>query len=166
MGATTLIRLQNKEARRLGFVKLARLRDRPEFMEQAAVWFGRQWNVPAETYKMSIQNCIAGNVPLPQWYLILNLNGEIIGGAGIVERSFQDRKEPMPCLESLFVEERYRKFGIATYMLYIVRKDAGKLGLPFLYLKTGSSRFYEKHGWSFIAAIGNGESLYSAPTLS
>ena len=45
------------------------LRDRPEMLEAAAAWFHAKWGIPAEAYRDSMRQCLAGDGPVPQWYM-------------------------------------------------------------------------------------------------
>lgn len=46
---------------------------------------------------------------IPQWYIIVNENNEIIAGAGVIENDFHEYKHLTPNLCALFVEKEYRK---------------------------------------------------------
>lgn len=45
------------------------LRDRPAYREAAGRWFHEKWGVPLAEYRRSIDACLAGPGPVPQWYL-------------------------------------------------------------------------------------------------
>ena len=38
-------------------------------------------------------DCISRKTEIPQWYIVLNEEGDIIAGAGVVENDFHDRRD-------------------------------------------------------------------------
>lgn len=141
------------------------LRDHPELQEQAALWFCGKWGIPAEAYRESIGECIRRKTGIPQWYVVLNGQQEIVAGAGVIENDFHDRKDLSPNLCALFVEEAYRGQGVARHILDFIRRDMKRLGFPTLYLVTDLTDFYEKCGWEFLTEAagddGNPIRIYS-----
>lgn len=146
--------------------QLKLLREHPELQEQAALWFSSKWGIPAEAYRESIGECIHLQTGIPQWYVVLNGQHEIVAGAGIIENDFHDRKDLSPNLCALFVEEAYRGQGIARHILAFIRRDMKQLGFPTLYLVTDLTDFYEKCGWKFLTEAagddGNQIRIYTA----
>ena len=69
---------------------------------------------------------------IPQWYVIVDGQRNIIAGTGVIENDFYDRKDLTPNLCALFVEERKRGRGIAGVVPDFVRKDLASLGYPWL----------------------------------
>ena len=57
--------------------EIVRITDRPELLETAARWFSEKWGIPLEEYTSSMEEAVAGDAPVPQWYLALE--GERIG---------------------------------------------------------------------------------------
>ena len=78
------------------------LRDRPAYREAAGRWFHEKWGVPLAEYRRSIDACLAGPGPVPQWYLAVQ-GGRIVGGAGVIDNDFHDRKDLTPNLCALYV---------------------------------------------------------------
>lgn len=146
---------------------LKKLCDYPELLEKASLWFSEKWDIPVEAYIESIQECISKEIP--QWYIVVDENQEIIAGAGIIENDFHDRKDLRPNLCALYVDEQYRSQGIARYILNLARRELGEMGFEKLYLVTDHVEFYEKCGWEFFTNVigdnGNSERLYVASTL-
>ena len=138
--------------------EIVRLRERPELKEKAAAWFHEKWGVPLEAYRESMEECLAGGSPVPQWYMAM-ADGQIIGGLGVIENDFHDRKDLTPNVCAVYVEEDFRCRGIAGRLLEEVCRDMEKLGVPTLYLLTDHTSFYERYGWEFFCmAQGDGES--------
>ena len=133
------------------------LRDRPEMLEAAAAWFHAKWGIPAEAYRDSMRQCLAGDGPVPQWYMAL-AGDQIAGGLGVIENDFHDRKDLTPNVCAVYVEEAFRRRGIAGRLLEHVRRDMGRLGVETLYLLTDHTALYERWGWTFFCiAQGGGE---------
>ena len=56
------------------------------------------------------------------WYLCLD-GGHIVGGLGVIEGDFHDRKDLAPNVCAVYTEKEYRCQGIAGRLLDIVVKD-------------------------------------------
>lgn len=137
--------------------EIVNLRDRPDRKEEAAAWFHDKWGVPLEAYRESMEQCIAGAGPVPQWYAA-TAGGRIIGGLGVIENDFHDRKDLAPNVCAVYVEADFRRRGIAGALLDHVCRDMADQGVPTLYLLTDHTSFYERYGWEFFCmAQGDGE---------
>lgn len=135
-------------------VRLIRLRECPERQEAAAAWFHSRWGVPEAAYQESMAACVDGPGPVPQWYLALDgETGEIAGGAGVIENDFHQRKDLRPNLCALYVEERYRRRGLAGALLRLACADMARRGVDTLYLVTEHTSFYERYGWEFLCMV-------------
>ena len=99
-----------------------KLRDHPALAEQAASWFHSKWGVPREAYLQSIQACLRGGAPIPQWYVLLE-GDRIIAGAGVIEHDFHLRKDLSPNVCALYVEEPWRNRGLAGRLLNLICDD-------------------------------------------
>lgn len=141
--------------------EIVRLTDRPEMKEQAAWWFHKKWNIPLEAYMESMEDCLKGMKPVPQWYMALE--GErIIGGLGVIENDFHDRKDLAPNICAVYTEEDRRGNGIAGALLNYACVDMKKKGIDTLYLITDHTSFYERYGWEFLCMVqGEGEPAMS-----
>lgn len=133
-------------------MEILRLREHIELSEKAAVWFHSKWNIPIEEYMESIQESILGTNYVPQWYLVVE-NGAIIGGAGVIENDFHNRKDLTPNICALYVDKEYRRQGIAGRILKYICDDMKSLGVKDLYLVTEHIRFYERYGWNFLCLV-------------
>lgn len=133
----------------MGQYQIRKLRDCPEWKEPAASWFHEKWDIPKEEYQESIETCIRRETAVPQWYLVIE-DGRILGGAGVIENDFHRRKDLSPNLCALYVEEAYRKQGIAGKLLDYIEKDMEQMGVSPLYLITDHTSFYERYGWRFL----------------
>ena len=136
---------------------IIRLKDQPELLTAAAQWFHEIWGIPSEAYLESMQQCLAGNHPVPQWYLALEQD-RIIGGLGVIENDFHNRKDLTPNVCAVYTEEDRRLQGIAGALLARVCSDMKEQGIDTLYLLTDHTSFYERYGWEFFCMVqGDGE---------
>ena len=99
------------------------LKQIPKLKEAAAAWFHAKWGVPQEAY-LECMEAYLNNETEYGWYLCLN-NGRIVGGLGVIENDFHNRKDLSPNVCALYTEEDYRCQGIAGQLLEIVVKDCG-----------------------------------------
>ena len=137
-------------------MELWKLREHRELAGPAAAWFHARWGIPEAEYAQSIRACLEGGV-IPQWYVMV-LDGRIIAGAGVIANDFHLRRDLTPNLCALYVEEPYRRRGIAGALLDAVCADMARLGVPTLYLVTDHTSFYERYGWRFLYMVREADS--------
>ena len=133
-----------------------KLREMPAVKEKAAEWFHSKWGVSKEAY-LECMNAYLKKETEYGWYLCLD--GErIIGGLGVIENDFHDRKDLAPNVCAVYTEENYRGKGIAGKLLNMVVEDMKEKGVSPLYLITDHTCFYERYGWEFLCMVqGDGE---------
>ncbi|MGN0649194.1 MAG: GNAT family N-acetyltransferase [Oscillospiraceae bacterium] len=131
--------------------KVTRLIDAPELKQPLAQWMHDKWYVPTEAYLESMEECLNG-AAVPQWYRVID-NGQIIGGPGVIENDFHERKDLAPNVCAVFVEEAFRCRGIAGTLLNFVCDDMKTHGIDTLYLVTDHTSFYERYGWEFYCSV-------------
>lgn len=141
--------------------RIFKISEHQQLKEQAARWFHEKWGIPLEAYAESMENCIKNNTEnrsaVPQWYVAMEGN-KIIGGLGVIENDFHNRKDLTPNVCAVYVEEAYRCRGIAGKMLVEVCRDMRERGIDTLYLVTDHTSFYERYGWEFLCMVqGDGE---------
>ena len=128
----------------------------PELMDTAASWFNSKWDVPKEAYLECMQAYLSNETELG-WYLCLD-GHKIIGGMGVIENDFHDRKDLTPNVCAVYTDDEYRKQGIAGNLLNMVVDDLKSKGISPVYLVTDHTGFYERYGWEFFCmAQGDGE---------
>jgi len=104
-----------------------------------------------------MEECLRALSPVPQWYVMLD-GQKIIGGLGVIENDFHDRKDLTPNVCAVYVEPEYRYQGLAGQLLQRVCDDMAGRGIDTLYLLTDHTGFYERYGWKFLCmAQGDGE---------
>ena len=137
-----------------------KLRERPEWKQAAAEWFHSKWNVPIEAYLDCMDAYLSGETEYG-WYLCLDGN-KIVGGMGVIENDFHDRKDLAPNVCAVYTEEACRGKGIAGQLLTIVVDDMKSKGITPIYLVTDHTGFYERYGWEFLCMVqGDGEDSMS-----
>ena len=127
------------------------LREQPERMDAAAEWFHSKWRVPKEAYLECMDAYLKGETEYG-WYLCLD-GGQIIGGMGVIENDFHDRKDLTPNVCAVYTEAKYRRQGIAGNLLNMVVADMKSKGVSPVYLVTGHTGFYERYGWEFFCMV-------------
>ena len=132
------------------------LREMPSVKEKAAEWFHSKWGVSKEAY-LECMNAYLKKETEYGWYLCID--GEtIVGGLGVIENDFHDRKDLTPNVCAVYTEEKYRGKGIAGKLLNMVVEDMKEKGVSPLYLITDHTSFYERYGWEFLCMVqGDGE---------
>ena len=136
--------------------KFITLRDEPELKDAAAEWFNSKWGVPKQAY-LDYMTAYLNRETEYGWYLCLN-GDRIIGGLGVIENDFHDRKDLTPNVCAVYTEEANRGQGIAGRLLNMVLEDMRSKGISPLYLVTDHTGFYERYGWEFFCMVqGDGE---------
>ena len=132
------------------------LREQPALMDTAAQWFNSNWGVPKEAYLECMQAYLSGETELG-WYLCLD-GEKIVGGMGVIENDFHDRKDLSPNVCAVYTEDSHRQMGIAGELLNMVVEDLKSKGISPVYLVTDHIGFYERYGWEFYCmAQGDGQ---------
>lgn len=125
--------------------EIVRLIDHPELKEQAAQWFHEKWGIPLEAYAESMEECLTGGNPVPQWYMAMEAR-KIIGGLGVIEHDFHDREDLSPNVCAVYTEQEKRRRGVAGSLLDYACADMRDRGISTLYLITDHISFYERYG--------------------
>ncbi len=132
------------------------LREQPELMNRAADWFHSKWRVPTEAYLECMEAYLNHETELG-WFLCLD-GEQIVGGLGVIENDFHDRKDLTPNVCAVYTEESYRCKGIAGNLLNMAVEDLRAKGISPAYLITDHTGFYERYGWEFLCMVqGDGE---------
>lgn len=132
------------------------LKQRPEWKEQAAQWFHQKWGVPQEAYLECMDDYLSGKTEYG-WYLCMD-GSKIVGGLGVIENDFHDRKDLTPNICAVYTEADYRCKGIAGRLLNMAVEDLRSNGISPVYLLTDHTGFYERYGWEFLCLVqGDGE---------
>ena len=132
------------------------LREKPELMHSAADWFHSKWGVPREAYLECMEAYLNNGTELG-WYLCMEAD-QIVGGLGVIENDFHDRKDLTPNVCAVYTEKSHRCRGIAGQLLNMAVEDLRAKGISPAYLVTDHTGFYERYGWKFLCMVqGDGE---------
>lgn len=151
-------------------IKIIPLRNRPGLCGPAAAWFSGKWGIPEAEYRRSMKGMLQKSAAVPQWYVTLGGQGEILADIGVIENDFSQPEGSFPQFMRFVCRGSLPLPGGAGMLLDFIRKDLGKLGIPVLYLATGHTGFYEKYGWRFVTmAMGDDQQplrLYQSSAFS
>ena len=111
----------------------------PELMEVAATWFHSKWSVSREAYLDCMKAYLNGDTEYG-WYLCLD-GYMIVGGLGVIENDFHDRKDLTPNICAVYTDEDYRCQGIAGQLLNMAVEDLRSKGISPVYLLTNNTGF-------------------------
>lgn len=131
--------------------RIITLREKVELKETAAEWFHSKWGVPKEAYLACMEDYLNYKTEYG-WYLCL-AGEKIIGGLGVIENDFHDRKDLTPNVCAVYTDKEYRCQGIAGKLLNYVVEDCRLKGISPLYLITDHTSFYERYGWEFLCMV-------------
>ncbi len=141
-------------------LRLLPLRAEPGLKAAAAAWFHAKWGVPEEVYRTCMDDYLARRTEYG-WYLCLD-GDRIVGGLGVVENDFHERKDLAPNICAVYTEESHRGRGIAGRLLDLAVGDLRGGGISPVYLVTDHTGFYERYGWEFLCtALGDGATKQS-----
>lgn len=133
--------------------RILSVRENPEITQRAIAWFQKTWASPASApvYQDCITHCVTAPGPLPQWYLLLDAEGRILGGAGLVPNDFISRMDLNPWLCALYIEPEHRGHAYGSLLIDRVCQDARAAGFENLYLASDHVGYYERYGFQRIA---------------
>ena len=132
------------------------LRENPALKEMAAEWFHSKWGVPKEAYLECMDRYLKNETEYG-WYLCMDGN-RIVGGMGVIENDFHNRKDLRPNVCAVYTEQEYRGKGVAGRLLDMTVADLKNKGITPVYLVTDHVGFYERYGWDFFCMVqGDGE---------
>ena len=139
-------------------MKIIELSNKIELLDDAVNYFWKCWG--NESNFTFYQDCIEHSVNtesfLPRFYLVLD-NDKIIGSYALLTNDIISRQDLMPWFACLYVNEEYRKQGIAEKLLEHGLDEAKRKNFDHLYLSTDLVNFYERKGWKL---FGNGYNLF------
>ena len=149
-------RLALERMQRVRGLSVVSLRQRPELRERAAAWFHEKWGVPVDAYLECMDACLRDETDY-DWFLCLE-GDRIVGGCGVIENDFHDRKDLAPNVCAVYTEPELRGLGIAGRLLNRTVEEMRARGISPVYLLTDHTGFYEQYGWKFLCmAQGDGE---------
>ncbi len=136
------------------------LRQCPQLKDIAAEWFSEKRHIPVSAYLACMDDYLTGKTEYG-WFLCL-AGHQIVGGLGVIEKDFHDRKDLTPNVCAVYTEREYRCKGIAGRLLGMAVEDLRAKGISPVYLLTDHVGFYERYGWECLCMVhGDGEAEMS-----
>lgn len=129
------------------------LNDHPGLTDRYAQWQHGKWGVSVQAYLDSMNEAKCSNSGVPAWYAVLDREGNIIAGLGVIENDFHKRPDLAPNVCAVYVEEAWRKQGLARLLLDHVCRELAAKGIHDAYLITTHTDFYEHCGWHFYTMV-------------
>ena len=142
------------------------LKQAPQLKPSTAKWFSSKWGVPEEAYLECMNDYLSQKTEYG-WFLCLvkddkSDNKKIVGGLGVIENDFHNRKDLSPNICAVYTEAEYRGKGIAGHLLTMAVEDLRNKKISPVYLLTDHTDFYERYGWEFLCMVqGDGENKMS-----
>ena len=130
--------------------KILKISENQKFILDASKWFHERWHIPVSAYYDSMMASLDNE--FVEWYIVRD-DQKIIAGLGVIENDFHPRADLTPNVCALYVEDDYRKQGIAGQMLDYVCKDFKNKGISRLYLVTNHISFYERYQWYYLCDV-------------
>lgn len=127
------------------------LRERPELKARAAAWFNSKWGVPTQAYLSCMDDYLAKKTEYG-WYLCMD-GDNIVGGLGVIENDFHDRKDLTQNICAVYTEKEHRCRGIAGRLLNNAVEDLKSKGISPVWLVTDHTSFYERYGWEYLCEV-------------
>ena len=146
-------------------MKIELITQKSDLLEKGIEYFWKQWGNESNFnfYKDCIENSLSDNKSLPKFYLMLD-DDKIIGSYALLTNDLISRQDLLPWLACLYVEENYRKQGLAHQLLQHGISESKNRGFDHLFLSTDLEGFYEKKGWEYFSkgynAFGDGLKIY------
>lgn len=129
------------------------LTDHPELTDRYAQWQHSKWGVSVQDYLDSMDEATRSQSGVPAWYAVLDDDGNIIAGLGVIENDFHKRPDLTPNVYAVYVEKSWRRQGLARLLLNHVCRELADKGIHDAYLITTHTDFYEHCGWSFYTMV-------------
>lgn len=116
------------------------VRERPDLKASAAEWFHSKWGVPTSSYLVCMEAYLSKETEYG-WYLCLACD-KIVGGMGVIENDFHDRKDLSPNICAVYTEKECRGKGVAKHLLDMTVEDMRTKGVFPIYLVTDHIGLY------------------------
>ena len=126
----------------------------PDLIPLIASWHQQQWQhiSPELTTNLRIKkySSYASKPGIPCSILAL-IEGKPAGSASLVESDMSTHPHLHPWLASVYVDNTFRRQGIASQLIDKIIEISRNIGVETLYLFTpDQSDFYQKRGWKIL----------------
>ena len=144
------------------------LRERADLQASAAEWFHSKWGVPTSSYLECMEAYLRKETEYG-WYLCLSRD-KTVGGMGVIENDFHDRKDLSPNVCAVYTEKEYRGKGVARHLLDMTVEDMRAKGVCcFPRIRDGlRKKFEDTIGQSYEKQkiVSKAEKLYSSVSMA
>ena len=135
-----------------GALAIHDLRERPHHAEAVAerIWnaFWRRHGAPFEQIRDGLNGILQSQDSVP-FALVAENEGEVCGNLLVIDDDEPARPGLGPWIAAVWVDEAYRKRGIARAMIDAAQQRTAALGIARIYLvsRPALRPFYEELGW-------------------
>ena len=143
------------------------IKDKPEFIEEVAILTHNDWGSITNSKEEFLEkidrkiNKIKNNINKKYYRKLILLNkNELIGFISIFEHDCKERGNLYPWYATMFIKKEYRGNGYSRILNEEILKEANKMKIKKLYLKTTLENYYEKFGAIFLEQLDGGEKIY------
>jgi N-acetylglutamate synthase-like GNAT family acetyltransferase len=133
-------------------MKIALLKEYPEFIPELAELFHEQWNYLHPELKLpdlekGLKNQANGKI-IPTIIIALNEN-TLLGSASLIKNDMKTRMELSPWLGGVYVKQEFRNRGIGRKLIEEIENISKELNVSHLYLITEHKvEYYENQNWN------------------
>lgn len=102
------------------------LNDHPELTERYAQWQHGKWGVSVKAYLDSMAEAKISQSGVPAWYAVLDRDGKIIAGLGVIENDFHKQPDLAPNVCAVYRGGRLAQTGTGPAAAEPRLRRAGK----------------------------------------
>jgi GNAT superfamily N-acetyltransferase len=149
---------------------ISNLRDVPRYVDTVA---SRGWHawwtdspVPLAEYRNWVQACIE-STGVPACFVAYS-GEQYLGSVKLIASDLEARPQYTPWIAALWVDEAFRRQGIAARLIDAARAEAGLCGHKTAYLcaTPENSPYYLARGWKLLEEAVSGLNIFTIPTVS
>lgn len=129
-------------------LQVVNIKQSPVGTDQAIRYIQTVWKNQKQQSQFYDEICdlsLAGE-SLNDFYVLLN-EEDIIGCCGLIKNDVLTQSNRYPWITSLYIDENYRGRNYGQLLINHVIHRAQLLGYPEVYLTTGKTDYYRRHGW-------------------
>lgn len=129
-------------------LQVVNIKQSPIGTEKAIQYIQKVWNHQNQVSQFYDEIChlsLAGD-SLNDFYVLVN-DEKIIGCCGLIKNDVLKKADRYPWITSLYIDEVYRGRNYGQLLMNHVIHRAQLLGYPKVYLTTGKTDYYRRHGW-------------------
>ncbi len=120
----------------------------PHVQHQLWDWFTREWG---EFTPLKPEHT---HIDVPSPLVALNESGQLMGGLAFTVAPKPQNSEPAIWINALFVDQPYRRKGIASKLITAAEMTAAKMQISELFTYTEFASLYEGNCWITLESEG------------